>query len=309
LVLPPRETSRSGICAASDVITLRQGDLQVIIDPALGGALLAFCQDTEKGQVDWLRRAPSGCNDVLQSAGYPLIPYSGRIDHGRFDWRGRTVTLPQNFLPEPHSIHGHGWQNAWTIEATSDEHVALTYGHRKDFWPWDYTARQTLRLTQSALHITVSVENNSADPMPAGLGFHPFFPRTAQTSMKTGVRAIQLNDADGLPKAQSTEHVAISLFGRGGLLPGGLDNAFADWQGRAEICWSNENRRLVLSAEPPLRHLVVYVPEDTGFFCAEPVSHLSGGLNLDPDGQHNSGIVELLPGARLKGQITFSIAF
>ena len=45
----------------------------------------------------------------LQTAGFPLFPFSGRISEGRFAWNGRDVSLAPNFLPEPHAIHGQAW--------------------------------------------------------------------------------------------------------------------------------------------------------------------------------------------------------
>ena len=61
-------------------------------------------------------RPAEGSGNVRTHAGFPLVPYSGRIDHGRFTFQGREYRVPPNFPPEPHAIHGEGWMQAWTVE-------------------------------------------------------------------------------------------------------------------------------------------------------------------------------------------------
>ena len=91
--------------------TLRAGELELSVDAARGGSIMAF---RERG-FD-LMRPWDGCSDDPRAyASFPLVPFSGRVDHGRFRFDGRSYTLAPNFPPEPHAIHGDGWTSPWTV--------------------------------------------------------------------------------------------------------------------------------------------------------------------------------------------------
>ena len=71
------------------------------------------------GGIEELRR---GNQALMISAPTPpflgsfaMVPFCSRITSGRFDYRGKSVQLAPNFPPEPHAIHGFGWQSRWQI--------------------------------------------------------------------------------------------------------------------------------------------------------------------------------------------------
>ncbi len=288
-------------------ILIQDGAFEAEVDPSLGGALLNFREKGAQGWVEWLRPAPKNCTDVLQSACYPLVPFSNRIAQGRFNWRGKSITLPPNFPPEPHAIHGHGWQSVWDVKEQAANCVELSLGHDADAWPWGYEARQEICIRGGALNITLSLTNRSADPMPAGIGLHPFFPRTAMTSIKAKVGAIHLNGPDGLPTKSQTQHPAIGSLCAGDDLASGLDNVFQDWDGRAVIRWPNEGRSLTMTAGDPLHHLVIFTPNDQNFFCVEPASHLNGAFGkTSREAAADDGLVELGTGESITAEVIFN---
>ena len=73
----------------------------------------------------------------------------------------------------------------------------LEYRHPAGAWPWAYHATQRFTLTPSGLTVELSLSNQSAAPMPAGLGWHPYFPRTPRVTITADVRAMLLTDACG----------------------------------------------------------------------------------------------------------------
>jgi aldose 1-epimerase len=119
------------------VISLAAGDWTAELRPEIGGVLSAL---RHRG-IDILRPMPREANSPLQSACFPLVPYCNRIRDGRFTFAGRNVMLPANFPPEPHSLHGFGWQQAWTLESRAETKCVLL--HEYDGagpWPWAYRA-------------------------------------------------------------------------------------------------------------------------------------------------------------------------
>jgi aldose 1-epimerase len=284
-----------------DLITLRAGDAAVELAPEAGGSVTRYW--IERGPVtrEWLRPTPAGAlraGHPYLAAAFPLVPYSNRIRAGRFSFRGRSVVEPLNRPPERHAIHGHGWQARWQPTEVTAATARLEYRHPAGAWPWAYHATQRFTLTPSGLTVELSLSNQSAAPMPAGLGWHPYFPRTPRVTITADVRAMWLTDEEKMP----TERVAppAAPFGRG------RDNCFVGWSRRVTIDWPELGARLVMRATPPLDYLVVFTPARRPFFCVEPVSHVTDAFNLAEAGRSDSGTLVLEPGETLSTAVVLT---
>ena len=95
--------------------TLRAGELELVVDAARGGSIMAF---RDRG-FDLMRPWDGVSEDPRSFASFPLVPFSGRVDHARFRFGGKTYDLAANFPPEPHAIHGDGWTSPWDLVATT----------------------------------------------------------------------------------------------------------------------------------------------------------------------------------------------
>jgi aldose 1-epimerase len=132
--------------------------------------------------------------------------------------------------------------------------------------------------------------------MPAGLGWHPYFPRTAATTLHARVTGLWLTDAEILPTVRVTP--PPDRDPRLGLavdrVP--LDNVFVGWDREAVITWPERSARLRMTASGLLATLVVYTPPGEAFFCVEPVSHITEAFNLAAAGDQDTGMLSLAPG-------------
>ena len=281
---------------AMDPITLRAGDTAVALAPEAGGAVTRYWLARGSVTRDWLRPTPAGA--PYRPAAFPLVPYSNRIRAGRFSFHGRAVVEPLNWPPERHAIHGHGWQARWQPIDVRTAEARLEYRHPAGAWPWAYRATQRFTLTPSSLTVALGLTNESAAPMPAGVGWHPYFPRTARATISADVRGMWRTDGEKLP----TELVAAPAapFGRG------RDNCFVGWGRRATIDWPELGARLVMQAQPPLDYLVVFTPARRPFFCVEPVSHVTDAFNLADAGRDDTGIVVVAPGETLETAVVLT---
>jgi len=301
--------------ASKRAIALRCGPLRADIRPNIGGALGGFWSDYPGQRLDWLRRTRPGEREVLAMACFPLVPFSNRIRHGRFTLGERTVRLPPNFGTHPHTIHGHGWQNAWQVAEADDRMVRLVYEHAAGDWPWPYRAEQVVALSETSLGLTLSLTNLSREPMPGGsmldgsmpggIGFHPYFPRTRYTTFTGSVAGIwradsevmpvRLEDAGSIWKANEPVKASSVI----------LDNCFSGWGRTLDIRWRETARGLRITTTSPLDYLVVYTPPGEDFFCAEPVSHCNDAVNLATV-RDDTGLVMLAPGETLSGSMTLT---
>ncbi|MEE4381301.1 MAG: aldose 1-epimerase [Pseudomonadales bacterium] len=276
------------------MITLRCEGCELLLAPAAGGTVRALRLRGE----DLLRPAPAGNDDPLASAAFPLVPFSGRIDRGRFRFRDEAVTLAPNFPPEAHAIHGQGWQRAWTVERADATSADLVYRHDGADWPWRYRATQAFRLRPDGLELGLALANESDRPMPAGLGWHPYFPR-ADATLTAAVRRIwpsgetTLVDPPRAPKTEEALHAPRPVDALA------LDHCFDADAAGATIHWPRRGLRLRLTGDAVLRFLIVYTPPGQDFFCVEPVSHAPDAVH-SPLPAAETGLRMLEPGETLR---------
>jgi aldose 1-epimerase len=236
---------------------------------------------------------------------FPLVPFSNRIRNGRFTFRGRTVTLPPNFPPEPHNIHGQGWRAAWTVVDHADTHLTIEYRHAAGDWPFAYRARQHYGLSGDRLDVTITVTNEALEAMPVGFGLHPYFVRTPRTRLRARVRQFWKEDDDSMP----TELVPVldTIPLATGLNPDAvaLDTNFLGFGGTAHIEWPEHDARLRLVTDGPFGCLVVYTPPGQPFFCVEPATNCIDAFNLAAAGRADTGMLVLDAGATVSGTVRF----
>ena len=257
-------------------IRLQSGGAVLDLLPEVGGAVGAFSIDG----FDVLRRAPEGTRDVLQTACFPLVPFFSRIAHGRFTFRGEEISLKRNFGDHPHVLHGQGWQNPWRVEARAEDNALLVYEHAAEAWPWDYRAEQRFALAPNGLAAELRLTNTSARAMPASLGFHPYFPR-AGTTVRADVDGVWLADETVMPTTRAPkEHFLDLAHGADVTHASFVDNCHFGWKGRAAI--TCDGQRIVMTANPALSFLHVFLPRGESFFCVEPVSAMPDFLRHDP---------------------------
>lgn len=254
--------------------------------PQVGGAIGRL--DHDGAAV--LRPMADDQDDVLLSASYPLVPYANRIAHGRFEANDQAHQLPLNFGDHPHSLHGVGWQSVWELSGSAGDRAVLNHRHEGGGgWPWRYSARQSFLLSGQGLDAMLEVTNDDGEPMPSGLGFHPYFFCRSATRLQFGAAGVWQADGTMLP----TVRAGAGSFGdwsAGKTVLGDrlIDNAYDGWSGTAVIDHGQGQAYRLSAVGASWLHLY-RPPGDPGFFCAEPVSH-------GPDAINRGGMPLLAPG-------------
>lgn len=274
--------------------TLAHGDCRADVHPATGGALAAF---RWRGR-DILRAAPANAG-VRQMACYPLVPYSNRIGDALLQADGRTHALRANFPPEPHSIHGFGWQRAWQVAARAADSAELLLVHGGDAdWPFACTARQTVLLDAAGLRLTLSVRNDDTRAMPAGLGFHPYFPLAPGLRLQTQWEGVWSMGDDHLPAGLAPVAQTSPFAAPQPVAGWHSDHCYGGWTGRASLDYGDYS--VQLSASDNCCHLVCFAPGDErNFIAIEPVTHANNAFALAHQGAAGTGMRLLAPGESL----------
>jgi aldose 1-epimerase len=234
-------------------------------------------------------------------ASFPLVPWSNRIRDGRFTFGGRAVALPTHL--DRHAIHGLGFRAAWTPVALTASSAVIEHRHAGGAWPWTYRAVQRVTLTPTGLELELALTNESDAVMPAGVGWHPYLPRTRATTLTARTTGLWLTDAEIMPVACVAPPAARDPGPGLAVDRVALDSAYVGWDGAAVVAWPERRARLRLLAGPPLGTLVVYTPPGEAFFCAEPVSHVTDAFNLAAQGRTDTGMLALAPGETVRPRL------
>lgn len=282
----------------SNDLTLRTGNLELVLSPSVGGAIRRFAWLGGEKPVPLLRETPQGSGDVLAMASFPLVPYVNRIRGGRFTFRGREVVIRPNMASDISPLHGQGWLGRWTVESHGNEDAELRFVHHAGEWPWAYEALQVVTLDEAGFSLRLQCRNLDDTPMPCGLGQHPYFPCSAETRLDTEVRTAFEIDEHVLPTGEVPATGRYDLKDRA-VCGQNLDHGFGGWGGEAVMTDPAWPAPLRLSS-PQARFFQLYSPESGGIFVAEPVSHANAALNEPEERWAELGMQVLEPGEEMR---------
>ncbi len=281
-------------------LRLQTDELDLVISPSNGGGIISF----DAFGTPVLKQAPDVIAAPSDPAAFVLLPYCNRIAQGRARVGDEFLHLTPAIAGEAHALHGEGWIAEWTVEEQTDRSAILSLCHLPEpgHWPWAFDASQHYELAGMRMVHTVCLKNTSDRSMPAGLGFHPYFPRSAADLFTAHVAGKWNVSDDLLP----TRHEACSSqdYWSQQHLPDDvtLDNCFTGWDGKFTIARKDLLIRVI--ASEALKFLHIYAPRGADFFCAEPVSHMPDALNrAGAPGQMQT----LLPGETLEASATYLV--
>lgn len=285
-----------------EIVTLASDNALLEVAPACGARLLSF---TIAGR-NVLRplASRSGNPPPYEFAGFPLLPYSGPIFGGGFTFEGKAYPLGRTIAAEGDPVHGDGWTGNWTIATRGPDKLTLTYEHepREGAFPFRWTGQLTYAVTANALSVDMRLANSDSRAFPAGMGFHPYFPRPPGTRLQFAHGEVW--PADG-PEAVAIEPTVIEGldFNAGqDVTELVVDRCFEAWPGAAHIAHPN-GRSVTVTASREFGKMQIYVPWYAPFLCVEPVTNANDGFNRARHGVLRHGVVRLAPGQTLSGTI------
>ena len=284
--------------SSQSAVTLTSGKLRLELSPSIGGSISAFewLDGAEPRPI--LRKCHSPLEKVLDACCFPLVPYVNRIRGGCFTFRGRTVRLKPNMAGDPSPLHGQGWLNPWQVDRHDARSAALSFRHDAGEWPWAYEALQQFTLDESGLSVALGCRNTGSEPMPCGLGQHPYFPCGARTRIDTTVMEAWTIDEHVLPVAEVPATGRYDLADRL-VCAQDLDNGFGGWGGEARMSDPDWPYDIRLSS-PDARFFQLYSPPQGGIFVAEPVTHANAALNAPEEDWPELGMRVLEAGEEMR---------
>jgi aldose 1-epimerase len=280
------------------MIQLQAGRMRCELNPELGGCITGLWLDGEPV----LRVTPAAqLSTARLSSCYALVPFSNRIGHASLVWQGTQHPLVRNNGDEPHAIHGVGWQRPWSMLDEDPASAMLSYEHAADAsWPFAFDCSHTLRLKPDSLEMTLALTNQSPQPAPAGLGWHPFFVKRPGSRIAFHATGRWEMGNDKLPTGRSQSRgIDADCAGVD------VDHCYDGWDGVARL----KDDVLRVNVRSGLTRLVVFTNPSKQFVAIEPVSHVNNAVQLVASGARagDLGLATLQPGETIMAQMTIEV--
>src|SRR2546428_11062183 len=137
----------------AEVVELSRSGVVTLIDPADGGRIISL---VIAGVERILPKERARAREpALYWGCYPMVPWPGRLAHGRIPTNDGEVRLQPN-LP-PSAIHALGFDKSWVIVERSETAVTMAGELRGLGWPFGGRALQRLRLGVRGLELELEV--------------------------------------------------------------------------------------------------------------------------------------------------------
>ena len=164
-------------------------------------------------------------------------------------------------------------------------------------WPFAFDSSQALRVRGNTLELTLSITNQSAEPAPAGLGWHPFFVKRTRSRIAFEATGRWEMGPDKLPTERRASN---GIDADCATLD--VDHCFDGWKGIVHL----RDELLHTRVTSTLSRLVVFTNAGRDTIAIEPVSHVNNAINRVAAGGDAAelGLAVLQPGSSGTAQLS-----
>jgi len=242
-----------------------------------------------------------------QFGGIPfLAPWANRLSEDAFYADGMKFELNAglgNIRRDEHQKPIHGlltFSPYWKVAALNAGKDSACATSRLEFWrhpelmaqfPFAHTIEMTHCLHDGVLEVRTRIQNLSADPMPVGIGYHPYFqlhdsPRD-QWKVHLAARDHLLLSRMLIPTGESQP---VTFTDPQPLAGAHLDDVFTglvrNASGLATFWVEGAHEKISVIYGPEYTAAVVFAPPGRQFICFEPMSAITDAFNLAHAGRY-----------------------
>jgi aldose 1-epimerase len=240
------------------------------------------------------------------AAMHPLLPFANRVPGNLIDLVEPPLRLQPNVPGESCALHGIGWQREWRVITAHEDRCTLELVVSRDEWVFGFRAVQEFSVAGGEFRAGLAIENTNDRPIPVGLGFHPYFTRTAEMELQFRAERFWLEGPGYLPTDAISLPPELDFAAPAAVPDTWRNNCYSGWDGRAVIHDPARGLDVTLQARPPLGDLMLYTPPGEPYFCLEPQSHTTGAVNRARGRKPATPLQILAPAERLAVEMTIT---
>jgi aldose 1-epimerase len=249
-------------------------------------------------------------------AGVPfLAPWANRLDQDAYWVNGKKYLLNPdlaNFRYDGNHKPIHGllaFRPDWQVTRLEADDKSARVTSRLEFtrypdlmaqFPFAHTLEMTYRLENGTLEVETVLHNQSTQPIPVAIGYHPYFqlhdaPRDEWQVHLAAREQYVLSDVL-IPTGERKPH---SFKDPQPLAGAQLDTVFGALvrgaDGRAHFSVTGKQEKISVIYGPKYTVAVVYAPPGRNFICFEPMAAITNAFNLAQKGAYKE-LQSLPPG-------------
>ncbi|MBS11554.1 MAG: hypothetical protein CME19_08125 [Gemmatimonadetes bacterium] len=312
------------------VLTDSENGQSATVLPSVGNNCISYKAMIDGSEIELLFAVPDAETLQGRPSGYGipiLFPWPNRIEYGKFSFDGRDVSL-KTLEEGAHLLHGYVLNRPWKVVASGASEAegawvtcafsSADFPEIAEEWPFPFTVEGTYLLKNGILALDVTGTNAGDAPMPAGLGYHPYFPLPLLEGGDRSNCTVQLPcetywplREDNVPTGK-TEPVSGDYDFRSEQPIG--DRYYDDiWSGVTSEAegWSrclftdpHAGVKIVVEAGEAFREWVLFAPDHRPVVCYEPYTCTTDAFNLHTRGV-DGGAKILGPGESIGGTMRF----
>jgi len=243
-------------------------------------------------------------HDVLRSNGIPfLAPWANRLDEQAFYANGKRYPFDMELGNINGANPSQGFlqrTDQWQVVEVKADSKAAWVTSRLDVykqpmwmkqWPFAHTIEMTHRLQDGILEVQTTLTNMSAEPMPATVGFHPYYRLDDSTrdqwTVHVPTKTHWLLATTKVATGQTESGEQFFPNGQGQLKDYNLDDVFTDLdrdaEGKAHIFLKGPGKQqLELIHGPKFKAMVVWSPNPLGTGKGSQAINAGAARNAQP---------------------------
>lgn len=291
-------------------IDLASGDLALRVLPELGGVIASFERRLAGKTVPIFQGIPA--QDISfattdRAASFPMLPFANRAPGNVLRVGDAAYRIEPN-TAEPNALHGCAWWLPWHVVSHESQTLEIALDAAPNAYPFAFAATQRFTLRPDGLRMSVRLTNTHDAPIPAGMGLHPYFPRSAGTTLTFAAPRFWLEGPGYLPTDAVTTPPELD-FSQGRSIPERWrNNCYSGWDGRAEIAQPDLGYRLSIVASALFRDVMLFTPPGAPTFAFEPQSHTTAATDTATLIAPARPLAALQAGESIAGDVEFLVA-
>lgn len=230
-----------------------------------------------------------------------LFPFPNRIEKGQYNWKGKDYQLPVSDA-FGNAIHGFVMDRPWRVVvadaqiAVAEFQLSIDAPDRLALWPSDFLLEVRYTLRKACLRADIRIVNAGHQPLPWGLGTHPYFKAPLGSQSQPGQCLVQvpasavweLNDC--LPTGRKIPVAAAKDLREGAALQDlTLDDVLTGLEGTGGTIVTSvmdpaAGITVTQVTDRIFRECVVFTPPGRPCVCVEPYTCVTNAINLEQQG-------------------------
>jgi len=216
-----------------------------------------------------------------------LFPICGNLPEDTYTIDDKKFTLKQ---------HGFARNLPWevaeeiTVDNVSLKLVLSSNEQTKAVYPFDFQVKFTYQLHGNTLTVLQEFTNQSSQPMPFSVGFHPYFLTHDKSQLEFDIPSTEFQE-----KGSKEIH---SFNGKFDFSKDEIDIAFKKLSAKSSsVTDKDRNLKMTLEYDDNFSTLVFWTVKGKDFYCLEPWSSPRNGMNtgehltvLNPEASHSAMI-------------------